>query len=527
MFSQLYSRTRSLLSRTPSGQDIPTIQSTRPDCDTGPDETMVATRRPAVDSGKAQTRSKRLLDERSSPVSDAKRRRQAGDHTDGASNDSENLLDTIVARGQDEGDAEGNVAGLGEQLLKAAQGDKTPAERLPLRSHRELSEEDVEGVGSAKETSSRRTKTSAPTSPSIELTASASRPIRVWPSPRIPRTDKDPEASIQRLSNASPSTTQASNSATPAGSQQAGTPSRNPKEHGHQSSKPDTVVDSIVDTSLPKKKGRKSANSTTDEAIDTASTPLESVPAASTSRKHIRFGSEEPEAPMATSSQPAATEGSPTPADRDESSDDDEAPEAITHASAIQQTKASAAEASRAIDEALAASERKRQVRAERRAEEQKQKQRRQEKLAKKAQKKDSKMAQFDADLPDLLPESLLAAAPEKRPVTPPPEFIDTSVEDRKIEQKKHHIKFLEQADRHVKDVKRGPVYMRVLAKPNELLSPKVNLASRGLREHWLRGREKGKGKGADTKSKRKPQKPKTMERKSVGGSFLRKKAEF
>ncbi|KAF2803611.1 uncharacterized protein BDZ99DRAFT_468140 [Mytilinidion resinicola] len=523
MFSQIYSRARSLLSRTPSEQDTSTIQSLQTDPYTGPHGAMVATRRPAVDSGNAKARSKRTLDDSSSPVSDAKRKRPAVDHADGGSNSSETLLDTIVVHVREERDAEGNVLDLREQLLKAAQGDETSAERLVLRSHRELSEEDVEGVESTKESSSRHTKSSVPISPSSRSTASASRPTRVSPSPRTQRPVQDSETSEQRLSKTTPSASQDFISTTPVGSQQAGTPSRQSKVQNRQASSSQLAVDK----SRPREKGRKSIDSTTDEAIDTTSDPLKFTSAASTTRKHIRFGSEEPEVPLDTSPPLATIESHTAPADEDLSSDDDEAPETITHASAIQQTKASAAEASKAIGEAVAASERKRQERAERRAEEQKQKQRRQEKSAKKAQKKASKLARLDTELPDLLPESLLAAAPEKRPLTPPPEFIDTSVEDRKVEQQKRHIKFLEQADRYVKDVKRGPIRMRVLAKPNELLTPKVNLGSRGLREHWLRGREKGKGKGADKKSTRKPQKPKAMERKSFGGSFLRKKAEF
>jgi hypothetical protein len=379
---------------------------------------------------------------------------------DGGNNGSQEVLDTIVVHVPEEANTEGNGDSLIEPLLQAASEDDAPAERLVLRSHRELSEESFGDV--------KNTNKSLSTSRDISEEQSSA----IFP----------PQSAINALS---------------------------------------------------KKGSRKSVNSSPAKTNGTAPSPLKhEAPAESASRTHIRFGSADPEEPTLVS----ALEPTPSAPEDEVSSDDDEAPETITQASAVQQTKIAEAEATKAIKEAAAASERKQEERAARRAEERKQKQRRQEqaekKALRKARKEASKLAQIEGDLPDMLPESILAAAPEKRPATPPLDFIDTSVEDRELDQRNRHTRFLEQGEKRVKDIKRGPLHMRVLAKQNEFLAPKVDRRARNIREHWLghRATEKKAAGRSQTKSKGKPKgrlDSLKLERKKIGGSFLRNQTEI
>jgi len=65
--------------------------------------------------------------------------------------------------------------------------------------------------------------------------------------------------------------------------------------------------------------------------------------------------------------------------------------------------------------------------------------------------------------------------------------------------------------------VRRGPVGVKVLARENPLLAPKMVRESMSVREAWLKGRTGRKGgKGRDEGAGR-------LERRKVGGGFLRK----
>lgn len=64
--------------------------------------------------------------------------------------------------------------------------------------------------------------------------------------------------------------------------------------------------------------------------------------------KHVRFGSEEPLDTAGLSEQP--TSGTDAAIEEAEESSDDDAPEAVSHASAVAQAKSAAAEAAQAVD---------------------------------------------------------------------------------------------------------------------------------------------------------------------------------
>lgn len=101
-------------------------------------------------------------------------------------------------------------------------------------------------------------------------------------------------------------------------------------------------------------------------------------------------------------------------------------------------------------------------------------------------------------ELPDLLPDDILAAEPFVRPPTPP----------RRGQSSRRHIHFASQ--RGPKDLQRGGVRVRVLETNNPRLPPKVSKTGRSVRESWLKGRL---GRGGVP----------TFERPKVGGGFLRR----
>ncbi|KAL1606548.1 hypothetical protein SLS60_003953 [Paraconiothyrium brasiliense] len=249
-------------------------------------------------------------------------------------------------------------------------------------------------------------------------------------------------------------------------------------------------------------------------------------------RKHRRFGSEEPvETTVQIESKEAPAAGKP----EDDGSDSDEAPEMVTTSVAASKAKATAEETSRARQAQQAKEENRRQERADRKAQEQAEKREREEKKARKLAKHQAKLARrqqredsspgrvsMEVDmhnLPDLLPDSILEAAGDHRPPTPPPVRGGKTEEEVRKEKMNRHIKFLERGEKPVKDVKKGKVNVSVLAQRNALLAPKVNHDTKNIREHWLKGREADrKGRGG-----RKGFTFKKMERRAVGGGgFLR-----
>lgn len=94
-------------------------------------------------------------------------------------------------------------------------------------------------------------------------------------------------------------------------------------------------------------------------------------------------------------------------------------------------------------------------------------------------------------NLPDLLPDSVLNAPQPTRLVTPEPgsnKRRRPNPKTRKRLQANGRIKVPE--SKKVKDVKRGPVSVRVLEEENKVLAPKVARASGNIREQWLQGRQ-------------------------------------
>jgi U3 small nucleolar RNA-associated protein 16 len=256
-------------------------------------------------------------------------------------------------------------------------------------------------------------------------------------------------------------------------------------------------------------------------------------------KAHVRFGSEElREAPVSSGQRfrfgiddigdsPKPANSTPVVDETDEaddSDDSDEAPEEVTAASALSKTKAAEADAQRAFRAQQEKEKLKRRERANRVAAEQAQKRRKEEKKAEKLaalEKKDRKNAPPELDalnLPDLLPLSILEAAGDRRPPTPPPMLPGQSKVDKHKEQLQRHIKFLERGEQPIRDVKRGGINVHVLAQENKLLAPKFNRNTRDIREQFLKGRQ---AEQKQKSGKRKIQFNK-MERRPVGRGFLR-----
>lgn len=106
--------------------------------------------------------------------------------------------------------------------------------------------------------------------------------------------------------------------------------------------------------------------------------------------------------------------------------------------------------------------------------------------------------------LPALLPADILAADPVVRPATPP---LDQ--ERGVVPKPKKHV-FVETDPKPPKDIKRGPVKVRLLEGTRQNLPPKASKESRNIKESWLGGR---RGRNGAT----------VMERRKVGFGFARK----
>ena len=105
--------------------------------------------------------------------------------------------------------------------------------------------------------------------------------------------------------------------------------------------------------------------------------------------------------------------------------------------------------------------------------------------------------------IPEFLPEEILAAEPYRRP---PPEPRQIKVNRPQPSNK--HV-FFTHDEKPPKDVRRGPVKVRVLEKRNPVLPPRAAKAAKSLREDWLTGRSKKGGAAA-------------VERRKMGTSFVR-----
>ncbi|KAE8378370.1 U3 snoRNA associated-domain-containing protein [Aspergillus bertholletiae] len=206
-------------------------------------------------------------------------------------------------------------------------------------------------------------------------------------------------------------------------------------------------------------------------------------------KKHFRFDSEEPEAPLDMQIEETA-ETKPAEDSGDDSSDD-EAPEAVDNSAQLSKAKAQA----------------KKMEMAKQLEEELKREKRRQLDDLRKSQAKVSKKKENPVDdllsestetlqgsntqnarrsaLPALLPDDILNAAPVARPPTPPAEELKTA------HKKPTKLRFLEKSEKRPKDVKMGDVTIRVLGdipqqKAKSALPPRASKSGRSSRQTWL-----------------------------------------
>ncbi|KAK7720625.1 hypothetical protein SLS57_005404 [Botryosphaeria dothidea] len=252
-------------------------------------------------------------------------------------------------------------------------------------------------------------------------------------------------------------------------------------------------------------------------------------PAPISKKTHIRFGSEDPPVMPEPAPEPPRQE-IPSSSFEEEDSDDD-APEAVTASSAREQARVAEEETAKAIEKQDNEAKRKRQEREARlREQAAAAKKRKQEYEPKQipadvassatiqasdpaALRKLSRPSFDPSNLPALLPDDILAAAPEVRPATPESDDEQTGAATSKKEIVNKHLKFLD--EKPPKDVKKGPVKVRVLEKGNKLLPPKVsNSGTKSVRDQWLQGRKAKEGKKGSFGG---------LERKKLGGGFLRR----
>ncbi|KAF2100230.1 hypothetical protein NA57DRAFT_54328 [Rhizodiscina lignyota] len=278
-------------------------------------------------------------------------------------------------------------------------------------------------------------------------------------------------------------------------------------------------------------KGTKSKSGAQNSILSTAKKANAFVPTPKAT--HIRFDSEESESLPPTNADPHEPLLNNDNEEEPESeSEDDEAPEAITNASAIQSARTFDAGASRAVAAQRAATRTKRKDRdtvlksqakeagnkgRKRRQQEEEEDDSDVEEIPRTDLDDDAQTAYISlSSIPNLLPQELLDAAPEVRPLSPPPLALSTTTS------KPDKLDLLN--PKRPKDVKRGPVKVRVLQDSNPLLAPKADRKTgtvREARETWMMGRAGtgGKMKGVVGTGK--------MERRAVGSAsgkgFLRK----
>lgn len=197
---------------------------------------------------------------------------------------------------------------------------------------------------------------------------------------------------------------------------------------------------------------------------------------------HVRFGSEDPE-PVELAN-PENTQADTQ--DDEENESDDDAPEDMTAADAQATSTAAQKQAARAVEQQQAKARKKRQEREKR--------------LQEQAKVSSKTKRQKPVDLPDLLPEDVLADEATTRPPTPPRE--EPQIKSTSAASNNGKIKF---QDSRPKDIRVGPVTVSVLEKQNKLLPPKANGRAKSLKDQWLAGR-RGSG----------------ITRQSVGGGFVR-----
>ncbi|KAF2248343.1 hypothetical protein BU26DRAFT_520042 [Trematosphaeria pertusa] len=506
MFARVFNATRKVLSRSPSVQSrVEDTRETTPrsyEHEPEPKVGMVTTRRgretstPVKNAPRRSTRKgtgKRQLDVDETPTS-SKRRRHLVENEDEAPKEAED------AQVQDDEPVEEPDNQVFDTIAVA----------VPIRAKENSDSPNDEA----------ETPTSHRASPKITV---ESRSV-----------DAAPEATEENEGPSTPKDAGKVQARTSAGSKEKR--DRNATKHTSRDSLP-------LEPKRSEPKYPDEVPSSTWESDEASITMQDSAPAPEPeSRKtHMRFGSEEPtDSPDAVKMNKqgharyeafealqadALMEGE----DDASGSDSDEAPEMVTTATAASKAIATEKEAARAHRAQQEKEQLKRQQRAQRIAEEQAEKRKREEKEARRLQKTQAKpqrvasplSTSLDVDinnLPALLPDSILEAAGDKRPPTPPPVRQGKTAEEIRQEKLNRHIKFLERGEKPIKDVKKGSVNVSVLAQQNLALAPKVNQNTKNIREHWLKGRRAEK---RDKKGRPKVENTR-MERKTISRGFLR-----
>lgn len=238
------------------------------------------------------------------------------------------------------------------------------------------------------------------------------------------------------------------------------------------------------------------ATSATLQATYTKQTPT-------TPSKHIRFSSASPapediEVEAESAAQPHLS------SHEDTDSDEDAAPEELTVADAHTQQKPKSAKAKhRRKAKNKARKERRSRVAAKLK----------EESSLEVSDAEDAESAPTDAavetaldpdNLPELLPDHILNAEPSLPPDTENTKRARPNANARKRHWLRANGQINVPGDKKAKDVKRGPVSVRVLEEQNKMLAPKVVSDTRHVRDGWMKGRQnvargqgkKGAGKG-------------------------------
>ncbi|OCL06636.1 hypothetical protein AOQ84DRAFT_73598, partial [Glonium stellatum] len=344
MFSRFLTNARNILSRSPSVQDIPSasaneLKGTSPPAVDELDTGMVTTRRgtdtesPAVDDSGAKSALKRGWEEPPSPISSIKRRKYAEKEAGAESNldveekngDGLETHDTIAVKAPVQGQHEAGEEAEAKPI-EAKLENTTPKKRgrLALRGKRESSQE--------RRPSPKVVIEKRPTNQTNNLTTE--------------------EASADNQ----PSTDPESIYATPVAERAASvytTPATH-KKKAESSPKqleppPSTKseAEAVPTSSAEKKKNRKKQKNASKETVAADEASSQPHPTALAKPTRIRFNSEEPPPPADPVPEPDSRPATTKPV-VDASSDDDEAPETVTRAAALETTKAAQAEATKA-----------------------------------------------------------------------------------------------------------------------------------------------------------------------------------
>lgn len=221
---------------------------------------------------------------------------------------------------------------------------------------------------------------------------------------------------------------------------------------------------------------------------DDHGSPEVSPKLSSKKKSHVRFGSEDPPSAPVVEDAPASDDGRA----EDEDSDDDEAPEEVTQSNAEAQLKAELADQARLAKEKEQKERDRRRKRDEVNKAQVKTSEKRRRKAAdegeedeapKKSNNKKSKKSRAELeDLPNLLPEELLATeAPERGPTPPLTAFLKASIPTTATA-------VVKKAEKPPADVVHEGKRIRVLPSTNSALPPKVNKQSKNMKAQWMAG---------------------------------------